>query len=65
MVIKIFKRKFLKKWNRVRRLWDTYYENELIERSIIEKLGTRFLNGKEILSKELMNNVAIIKIYRE
>ena len=65
IVIKIFKRKFLKKSNRVRRLGDTYYENELIERNITEKLGTRFLNGKEILSKELMDNVAIIKIYRE
>ena len=65
IVIKIFKRKFLKKWNRVRRLGDTYYENELIERSITEKLGTRFLNGKEILAKELMDNVAIIKIYIE
>ena len=53
------------KWNRVRRLGDAYYENELIERSITEKLGTRFLNGKEILAKELMDNVAIIKIYRE
>jgi len=38
IVIKIFKRKFLKKWNRVRRLGDTYYENELIERSITEKI---------------------------
>ena len=65
IVIKIFKRKFLKKWNIVRRLGDTYYENELIERSITEKLGTRFLNEKEILAKELMDNVAIIKIYRE
>ena len=53
------------KWDRVKRLGDTYYENELIERSITEKLGTRFLNGKEILAKELMDNVAIIKIYRE
>ena len=60
IVIKIIKRKFLKKWNRVRRLGDTYYKNE-----ITEKLGTRFLNGKEILAKELMDNVAIIKIYRE
>ena len=51
--------------NGVRRLGDTYYENELIERSITEKLGTRFLNGKEILAKELMDNIAIIKIYRE
>ncbi|WP_338965493.1 hemagglutinin repeat-containing protein [Fusobacterium vincentii] len=44
------------KWNRVRRLGDAYYENELIERSITEKLGTRFLNGKEISAKDLMDN---------
>ena len=47
------------KWNRVKRLGDAYYENELIERSITEKLGTRFLNGKEISAKELMDNAAI------
>ncbi|MEJ6471708.1 hemagglutinin repeat-containing protein [Fusobacterium nucleatum] len=47
------------KWNRVKRLGDAYYENELIERSITEKLGTRFLNGKEISAKDLMNNAAI------
>ena len=46
------------KWNRVRRLGDAYYENELIERSITEKLGTRFLNGKEISAKDLMDNAA-------
>ena len=48
------------KWNRVKRLGDAYYENELIERSITEKLGTRFLNGKEISAKELMDNAASI-----
>ena len=48
------------KWNRVRRLGDAYYENELIERSITEKLGTRFLNGKEISVKDLMDNAASI-----
>ncbi|WP_454954224.1 hemagglutinin repeat-containing protein, partial [Fusobacterium hwasookii] len=47
------------KWDRVKRLGDAYYENELIERSITEKLGTRFLNGKEISAKELMDNAAI------
>ncbi|MEJ6457547.1 hemagglutinin repeat-containing protein [Fusobacterium nucleatum] len=47
------------KWNRVKRLGDAYYENELIERSITEKLGTRFLNGKEISAKDLMDNAAI------
>ena len=46
------------KWNRVRRLGDAYYENELIERSVTEKLGTRFLNGKEISAKDLMDNAA-------
>lgn len=29
----------------------------MIERSVIEKLGIRFLNGKEILVKDLMDNV--------
>ncbi|WP_425250715.1 hemagglutinin repeat-containing protein [Fusobacterium polymorphum] len=48
------------KWNRVKRLGDAYYENELIERSITEKLGTRFLNGKEISVKDLMDNAASI-----
>ncbi|WP_336155250.1 hemagglutinin repeat-containing protein, partial [Fusobacterium polymorphum] len=48
------------KWNRVKRLGDAYYENELIERSITEKLGTRFLNGKEISAKDLMDNAASI-----
>ena len=47
------------KWDRVKRLGDAYYENELIERSITEKLGTRFLNGKEVSAKELMDNAAI------
>ncbi|WP_339005802.1 hemagglutinin repeat-containing protein [Fusobacterium animalis] len=47
------------KWNRVKRLGDAYYENELIERSVTEKLGTRFLNGKEISAKDLMDNAAI------
>ena len=48
------------KWNRVKRLGDAYYENELIERSITEKLGTRFLNGKEISVKDLMDNAASV-----
>lgn len=47
------------KWDRVKRLGDAYYENELIERSITEKLGTRFLNGKEVSAKELIDNAAI------
>ncbi len=46
------------KWDRVRRLGDAYYENELIERSITEKLGTRFLNGKEVSLKDLIDNAA-------
>ena len=48
------------KWTRVRRLGDAYYENQLIERNIIEKLGTRFINGKEISIKELIDNGADI-----
>ena len=44
------------KWTRVRRLGDAYYENQLIERNIIEKLGTRFINRKEISIKELIDN---------
>ena len=30
----------------------------MIERSVTEKLGTRFLNGKEISAKDLMDNAA-------
>jgi len=48
------------KWDRVKRLGDAYYENELIERSITEKLGTRFLNGKEISAKDLIDNAASV-----
>ncbi|WP_454943247.1 two-partner secretion domain-containing protein [Fusobacterium hwasookii] len=48
------------KWDRVKRLGDAYYENELIERSITEKLGTRFLNGKEISAKNLIDNAASV-----
>ena len=49
------------KWNRVKRLGDAYYENELIERSITEKLGTRFLNGKEISAIEAKKNGLTIR----
>uniref|UniRef100_UPI0009B93035 hemagglutinin repeat-containing protein n=1 Tax=Fusobacterium necrophorum TaxID=859 RepID=UPI0009B93035 len=45
-------------WDRVKRLGDAYYENELIDRSITEKLGTRFLHGKELSVKELIDNAA-------
>ena len=33
-------------WDRARRLGDAYYENQLLTRSIAEKLGTAFINGK-------------------
>ena len=34
------------KWNRVKRLGDTYYENELLERSVTEKYGSNLKIGK-------------------
>ncbi|ERK46846.1 hypothetical protein, partial [Leptotrichia sp. oral taxon 879] len=39
-------------WDRARRLGDAYYENQLLTRSIAEKLGTAFINGKS--NKELI-----------
>ncbi|MCI7223111.1 MAG: hemolysin, partial [Fusobacterium sp.] len=47
------------KWDRVKRLGDAFYENQLVERSIIEKLGTRFLNGTAISMKQLIDNASI------
>ena len=48
-------------WNRVRRLGDAYYENQLITRALTEQLGTAFINGKsnEELIKSLMDNAGI------
>lgn len=43
---------------RVKRLGDAFYENQLIERTIVEKLGTRFLNGKAVSMKELIDNAS-------
>ena len=34
------------KWDRVKRLGDTYYENELLERSVTEKYGSNLKIGK-------------------
>ena len=47
------------KWDKVKRLGDAFYENQLIERTIIEKLGTRFLNGKALDVKNLIDNAEI------
>ena len=48
-------------WNRVRRLGDAYYENQLITRALTEQLGTAFINGKsnEDLIKSLMDNAGM------
>ena len=48
-------------WNRVRRLGDAYYENQLITRALTERLGTAFINGKsnEDLIKSLMDNAGM------
>ena len=48
-------------WNRVRRLGDAYYENQLITRALTERLGTAFINGKsnEELIKSLMDNAGM------
>jgi len=48
-------------WNRVRRLGDAYYENQLITRALTEQLGTAFINGKsnEELIKSLMDNAGM------
>ena len=48
-------------WNRVRRLGDAYYENQLITRALTEQLGTTFINGKsnEDLIKSLMDNAGM------
>ena len=47
-------------WDRVKRLGDAYYENQLITRTLAEKLGTAFINGKsnEELIQAMMDNAA-------
>ncbi|KDE72346.1 hypothetical protein FUSO8_05480, partial [Fusobacterium necrophorum DJ-2] len=45
-------------WDRVKRLGDAFYENQFIERTVVEKLGTRFLNGKAISMKEFIDNAS-------
>ena len=47
-------------WDRARRLGDAYYENQLLTRSIAEKLGTAFINGKsnKELIQAMMNNAS-------
>ena len=47
------------KWDNVRRLGDAFYENQLVEKTLFEKLGTRFLNGKAFSMKELIDNAEI------
>ena len=47
-------------WDRTRRLGDAYYENQLLTRSLAEKLGTSFINGKsnQELIQSMMDNAA-------
>ena len=47
-------------WDRTRRLGDAYYENQLLTRSLAEKLGTAFINGKsnQELVKSMIDNAA-------
>lgn len=47
-------------WDRVKRLGDAYYEDQLITRALAEKLGTAFINGKsnEELIQAMMDNAA-------
>ena len=47
-------------WDRVKRLGDAYYEDQLITRTLAEKLGTAFINGKsnEELIQAMMDNAA-------
>ena len=47
-------------WDRTRRLGDAYYENQLLTRSLAEKLGTAFINGKsnQELIQSMMDNAA-------
>ncbi len=47
-------------WDRVKRLGDAYYEDQLITRALAEKLGTAFINGKsnEKLIQAMMDNAA-------
>ena len=47
-------------WDRARRLGDAYYENQLLTRSIAEKLGTAFINGKsnKKLIQAMMDNAS-------
>ena len=47
-------------WDRTKRLGDAYYEDQLITRTLAEKLGTAFINGKsnEELIQAMMDNAA-------
>ena len=47
-------------WDRAKRLGDAYYEDQLITRTLAEKLGAAFINGKsnEELIKAMMDNAA-------
>ncbi|KDE60943.1 hypothetical protein FUSO3_11535, partial [Fusobacterium necrophorum BL] len=46
-------------WDRVKRLGDAFYENQLIDRNVTEKLGTRLLNGKALSMKDLIDNASV------
>ena len=43
-------------WDRVKRLGDAYYEDQLITRALAEKLGTAFINGTYVKTKDFVND---------
>ena len=47
-------------WDRTKRLGDAYYENQLLTKTLSEKLGTAFINGKsnQELIQSMMDNAA-------
>ena len=47
-------------WDRTKRLGDAYYENQLLTRALIEKLGTAFIDGKsnQELIQAMMDNAS-------
>ena len=50
-------------WDRVKLLGDAYYDNLLIEQTLIEKLGTRLINGisGSELTRRLIDNATTAK----
>jgi len=54
---------YVEDWDRVKLLGDAYYDNMLIEQTLTEKLGTRYINGLsgEELTKQLIDNATTAK----